>query len=174
MTKPIASQTKKRIQVMTKSPAIRATQRTTEISGNKGTIGTRKPRGRSGCDRRRNNTPRDTRTNAKSVPMLERSAASPISTNPAGIPTAAPAIQVDQCGVLKVLCKVEKNPGSKPSRDMANQMRVCPYWKTSNEEIMPISAPTTIIVWDQRFAPKCESAYATGALTASALLPAKV
>src|SRR5262249_28064834 len=95
--------------------------------GNNGTKGTLNARGRSGCARLRNKTPRETSTKANKVPMLERSAASPISTNPAGIPTAAPAIQVDQCGVLYFTLSVEKNFGSRPSRDIANQMRVWPY-----------------------------------------------
>src|ERR1041385_5924699 len=123
---PMASQPKKRSHVITSKPAINETHSSTEMMGKIGTHGTLNPRGRSGCALRRNNTPSDTSTNAKSVPMLERSAASPMSTNPAGRPTAAPAIQVDQGGAPNRQ-RSEKSPGSKPSRDMANQILVWPY-----------------------------------------------
>src|SRR6476659_2693454 len=123
MQSPINSQTTKRIQVITVSPVIRPTQRTTEISGNHGTKGTRKARGRSGCLRRKKITPSDTNANAKSVPIFDRSAASPMSTSPAGIPTAKQAIQVDQCGVLNLGWTAEKSFGSRPSRDIADQIR---------------------------------------------------
>ncbi len=82
-----------------------------ERMGNSGTQGTLKPRGRSGWVRRSRITPKETSTKANSVPMLERSAASPISTSPEGRPTARPAIQVDQCGVLKRGWTREKNVG---------------------------------------------------------------
>src|SRR5208283_2146833 len=107
--------------------------RITEISGNHGTKGTRNARLRSGCLRRRKITPRETSTKANKVPMLARSAASAISTNPAGMPTAKQAIHVDQCGVLYFGCTAENNFGSRPSRDIAYQMRACPYWKTSSD-----------------------------------------
>src|SRR5882724_11001433 len=118
---------KKRSQVITVSPVISPPHSTTEISGNQGTKGTRNARGRSGCLRRRKITPNDTSTNANRVPILERSAASPMSTSPAGIPTAKQAIHVDQYGVLYLGCTTEKSLGSRPSRDMAYQMRACPY-----------------------------------------------
>src|SRR5246127_3149350 len=98
-----------------------------EIRGNQGTRGTRKDRGRCGWLRRKKITPSETSTNAKSVPMLERSAASPISTNPAGMPTAKQAIQVDQYGVWNFGCTAEKSLGKRPSRDMAYQIRAWPY-----------------------------------------------
>src|SRR5690349_20661298 len=135
MTRPMASHTKKRTQVATSRPDIKPTHRITEIIGKTGTKGTRKPRWRFGCDLRRKITPSETSKNAKSVPMLERSAVSPTSRNPAGMPTKAPATHVDQCGVWNFLWSVEKKPGRRPSRDMANQMRVWPYWKTISEEI---------------------------------------
>ena len=71
-----------------------------DSAGTNGTSGTRKPRGRSGCFLRRTITPAETRMNANSVPMFDRSANVPISQMPAGIPTANPAIQVLTCGVL--------------------------------------------------------------------------
>src|SRR5579862_6683128 len=98
-----------------------------EARGNQGTSGTRKVRRRSGCLCLKTITPNETRTNAKSVPMLERSAASPISTNPAGMPTAKQAIQVDQYGVWNFGCTAEKSLGKRPSRDMAYQIRAWPY-----------------------------------------------
>src|SRR5215472_5836473 len=99
-------------------------------------------------------TPRETRTKAKSVPMFDRSAASLMAKMPEGMPTAKPAIQVDQCGVLKRGCTAENSLGNKPSRDMAYQMRAWPYWNTSREEIMPIKAPTTITEREKRLAPR--------------------
>src|SRR5580692_1059366 len=145
MAKPMASQTTKRIHVITVNPVINPPHRRIEISGNQGTNGTRNPRRRWGSLRRKMMTPRETKTKANSVPMLERSAASLIAKMPEGIPTAKPAIQVDQCGVLKRGCTLENNFGKRQSRDMAYQMRAWPYWKTKSEEIMPISAPTTIM-----------------------------
>ena len=64
-------------------------------------------RARLGCLRRRKMTPNETSTKANRVPMLERSAASPMSTSPAGIPTAKHAIQVDQWGVLRIESGIE-------------------------------------------------------------------
>src|SRR6266436_6256222 len=127
MQRPSASQMTKRSQVITVSPVISPPHNTTEIIGNQGTKGTRKARGRSGCRRRKKMTPIDTRTKANRVPMLERSAASPISTSPAGIPTAKQAIQVDQCGVLYLGWTAENSFGKRPSRDMAYQIRAWPY-----------------------------------------------
>src|ERR1035437_3856034 len=123
MTNPSASQITKRSQVISVSPNISPPHRITDISGNHGTKGTRNARLRSGCLRRRNMTPSETSTKANSVPMLARSAASPISTSPAGMPTAKQAIQVDQYGVLNFGCTAENNFGNRPSRDMAYQMR---------------------------------------------------
>ncbi len=49
MAKPMNSQTKKRIQVSRGRPIISNRQQAIEIRGNRGTSGTRKERGRSGC-----------------------------------------------------------------------------------------------------------------------------
>src|SRR5215831_5625102 len=166
MQSPRKSHTIKRIQVMTVSPVIKPTHKMTEINGNQGTMGTRKARGRSGCLRLRNITPKETRANANKVPIFDRSAASPISTSPAGIPTAKQAIHVDQCGVLNLGCTAENSLGSSPSRDMAYQIRAWPYWNTSNDEIIPVSAPTTIIDRKNGCAPNSFNAYATGASAA--------
>src|ERR1051326_2561560 len=46
-------------------------------------------------------------------------------------------------------------------------MRAWPYWKTSRDEIIPVSAPITMIERDQRLAPSACSAYATGASAAA-------
>src|SRR5215469_12952137 len=150
----MASQLTKRSQVITVSPVIRPPQNTTEMIGNQGTRGTRKARGRSGCRRRRKITPSETSTKANKVPMFERSAASEISTRPAGIPTAKQAIQVDQYGVLNLGCTAEKNFGSSRSRDMAYQILACAYWYTRIEEIIPIRAPMIITAWKTGRAPR--------------------
>src|SRR5579871_1622811 len=158
MINPSTSQTMKRTHVITVRPVIRPPQRMIEIKGNHGTSGTLKTRGRSGCVLRKMITPSDTKTKANNVPMLERSAASLMAKIPDGMPTASPAIQVDQCGVLNLGCTAEKNFGNSPSRDIAYQMRACPYWNTSSEEIIPVRAPITIIERDQRLAPSTFSA----------------
>src|SRR5712671_7348756 len=138
---------------MTVRPVIKPPQRMIEISGNHGTIGTRNTRLRSGWVRRRIITPSETRAKAKRVPMFERSAASLMAKIPAGMPTAKPAIQVDQCGVLNRGWIFEKNRGKSPSRDIAYQILAWPYWKTKSDEIMPVSAPITMMERDQRLAP---------------------
>src|SRR5579864_8064822 len=112
---------------MTVRPVIRPPHKMIEINGNHGTSGTLKTRLRSGWVRRRMITPNETSTKANKVPMLERSAASLIAKMPAGMPTANPAIQVDQCGVLDRGWIFEKNLGKSPSRDMAYQIRAWPY-----------------------------------------------
>jgi hypothetical protein len=43
------------------------------------------------------------------------------------MPTAKPATQVLTYGVLKRGCTREKTSGNERSRDIANQMRACPY-----------------------------------------------
>ena len=94
--------------------------------------------------------------------MFERSAKVPMSQMPAGMPTKRPAIQVLTCGVRKRLCTLPKTWGRSPSRDIANQTRACPYWKTMSDEIMPTSAPT---LTQPRilFIPRAFRASATGA-----------
>ena len=51
--------------------------------------------------------------------------------------------------------KMSKSLGTVIDPDMANQIRVCPYWKTSNEEIIPINAPMMIMVRKTGRAPSC-------------------
>src|ERR1700722_1130153 len=99
--------------------------------------------------------------------MFDRSAASLMAKIPDGIPTTNPAIQVETCGVLNLGWTSENILGNRRSRDIAYQMRACPYWKTSNDEIMPVSAPITMIERDQRLAPSTFSAKATVASAAS-------
>src|SRR5260370_40621092 len=121
MTSRSARQNTERSHVMRERPSISPPHRTTEISGNHGIKGTRKARLRSGCLRRRKITPSETSTKANRVPILARSAASPISTRPAGIPTAKQAIQGEQCGGLYFGGTAENNFGSMPSRDKGDQ-----------------------------------------------------
>src|SRR5665213_3401186 len=100
-------------------------------------------------------TPTETSTNAKSVPILERSAKVPISSSPAGRATAKPAIHVATAGVRKRGCTLLNREGRRPSLDMANHTRACPIWKTRMEEIMPSKAPisTTRCVQCNRLLP---------------------
>ena len=71
-------------------------------------------------------TPSETRTKAKSVPMLERSARVPMSKRPEGMATTKPATQVEKAGVRKSGWTLEKTLGSRPSRDMENHTRDWP------------------------------------------------
>ena len=98
-------------------------------------------------------TPRDTSTNANRVPIFDKSAASLMAKIPDGMPTTNPAIHVEIWGVLNLGCTRENIFGNRRSRDMAYHMRACPYWKTSRDEIMPVSAPMTMMERDQRLAP---------------------
>ena len=50
------------------------------------------------------------------------------------MPTAKPATHVATSGVRKRLCTLPKIRGNSPSRDMANQTRAWPNWKTNKEE----------------------------------------
>ena len=107
------------------SPVIRPPQSTIEINGNHGTNGTRKARGRSGCRRRSRITPSDTNVKANSVPMFEIGCVPDVHHSRRNAHGEA-RNQVDQCGVLK-RGWTAGNFGSKPSRDIAYQMRACPY-----------------------------------------------
>ena len=97
--------------------------------GNDGPPGTTKPRRRWGSRKRRTMTPMETRTKAKSVPMLERSASVPMSKRPEGMATTKPATQVEKAGVRKRGWTLEKTLGSRPSRDMENHTRDWPIWR---------------------------------------------
>src|ERR1700730_10043337 len=98
--------------------------------------------------------------------MFDRSAASLMAKIPDGIPTTNPAIQVETCGVLNLGWTTENIFGNRRSRDMAYQIRAWPYWKTRSDEIIPVSAPITMIERDHRLAPSTCKAYATGAWAA--------
>ena len=78
------SQTKNRSQVSSGRLSISTRQQTIEIPGSSGTSGTRKPRLRSGCFLRSTITPAETRMNANSVPIFDRSANQLMSKMPAG------------------------------------------------------------------------------------------
>ncbi len=73
--------------------------------------------------------------------MFERSEKVPMSKRPAGKATTKPATQVATAGVRKRGCTCEKTVGSRRSRDIANQTRAWPIWKTRIDEIIPSSAP---------------------------------
>src|SRR6516162_9401764 len=83
--------------------------------GKVGTNGTRNGRGRSGLTRRSTLTPRQTKMNAKSVPMFVRSASSPIFVTIAMTPTMTPVQIVVTCGVRNRGWIFAKYVGSKPS-----------------------------------------------------------
>ena len=95
--------------------------------GNNGTNGTRKPRSRSGCVRRRMITPMLTSMNANSVPMLTSLTISSSGTNAAsdGDQDAEGGGDADRaCGVFSLT--FAKPRGIRPSRHIANMIRVWP------------------------------------------------
>jgi hypothetical protein len=70
MTSPIASHTKKRIQVSSGSPSIKREQAAIEIQGVTGDQGTRNPRFRPGCVLRRMSTPAERRKKGQQLQIL--------------------------------------------------------------------------------------------------------
>ena len=116
-----------------------------ERIGISGTNGTRYPRFKSGCVRRRTSTPIETSTNAASVPMLVNFATTSIGMKPATTATNTPTIILDRYGVRKRGCTCEKSPGKRPSRAMEKKMRLCPYRSTISTVVNPQIAPTEMI-----------------------------
>src|SRR5438552_18399456 len=127
MAKPKATQTKKRTQVIKGKVDIITSVAANDAKGSHGTHGTLNRRGRLGWLFLKRITQIEANANAISAPMVTKSAASPTSITPAQTATVVPQIQTDQCGVLVFGCTNEKIPGTRPSRDIAYQIRVCPY-----------------------------------------------
>ena len=95
------------------------------MSGNHGTSGTRKERSMSGAVRRRTMTPMLTIRKANSVPMLTSLAISVSGTKAAMTATSRPNVAVMSAGVWRGL-SLPTHLGTRPSRLMANMIRVWP------------------------------------------------
>ncbi len=80
--------------------------------------GTVKGRGCFGLERRRIGTPRQTSTNARSVPIETSSPTRCIGIEPPARQTNTPVTTVAMCGVLYFGC-VRSKKGRSPSRDIA-------------------------------------------------------
>ena len=112
-----------------------------------GTKGARNGRGAWGLVRRMIRTAEQTIANARSVPMLTRSARMRRGMNAATVPTKIPVRMVDFHGVRKRACTAPKNPvGRRPSRAIAMKTRGWLSIMTSSTEVMPVSAPIEISI----------------------------
>ena len=96
------------------------------MAGNTGENGTRKPRSRSGRVRRSTITPMLVITNANSVPMFTSLAISDSGTNAANAANRMPNVAVMRTGVRRRSEIFAKPRGSRPSRHIANMIRVWP------------------------------------------------
>ncbi len=112
--------------------------------GINGTAGQRNARGRSGRFLRSTITAIETSVNAASVPILTSSASTVSGTTAAIRPKMMPTSQVAKNGVPYFGCTFDRRAGIRPSRDIANRMRVWPYAITSITVLMPrIAARST-------------------------------
>ena len=92
---------------------------------------------------RRIQTAAETMTNAKSVPMLTRSARNPSGASAPPTATTRPTRIVDFQGVLNRGCTAPKNEkGKRPSRAMASRMRGWLRLPTRSELVIPARIPS--------------------------------
>ena len=96
------------------------------MSGKTGTNGTRNPRSRSGCVRRRTMIPMFTMRNAKSVPMFTSLAISLSGTTAGEGGDEQAEQQGDARRRLARGSGFASDRGSSPSRHIAKVIRVCP------------------------------------------------
>ena len=137
----------------------------TQSRGMRGTQGQRNDRTRSGLWTRRRRIPIATIANAMSVPMFTSSATMARGKKPATQAVSIPVTRMTFTGVRVFSLTSEKNPGRRPSRDMAKKIRLCPKSMTRITEVMPQSAPIETINAPQEI-PILPSAKAIGALIA--------
>jgi len=130
---PISSQTKKGTQVCS-GKAVSEHQAASDGKDREDrAAGHAEAAGRSGWVRRNTSTPTETTMKANSVPIFERSAKVPMFPN-AGRNSHCEArhpgadVRRAEFGM-----HFRERAGSRPSRDIANQTRACPYWKTRME-----------------------------------------
>ena len=109
-----------------------------------------------------------TRMNAKSVPMLTRSARVVRSTKPAMAATTTPVIRVIRYGVPKVGCTLAIARGSSPSRPIANPTRHWPSIRIIATTTRPMQAPTEMRSPIQS-TPAAENAVASGAASSGSM-----
>ena len=98
-------------------------------------------RGKLGWRMRSTITPTHTITKLASVPIFTVSANSPSGIKPATTETTAPHIKIIRVGVWRSGLILEKIGEIKPSRLMANKIRVKPYKSTNNTVINPAKTP---------------------------------
>ncbi len=110
--------------------------------GTTGTNGTRKPRCRSGRVRRRMITPTLTMMNANSVPMLTSLKMMSSGTSAARTAMKAPNISVIRTGVWVRADTTPRARGTRPSRLMANRIRVWPYNTVRHTLVIETRAPS--------------------------------
>ena len=110
-----------------------------------GKSGVVKERGRSGRCRRSTMTPMLTIANAKSVPMLVASASCPSGTKPARMLITTVTMMVLLTGVWVRGLTFSNTLGSRPSRAIANRMRVWPYITVSTTLKIETTAPSEMI-----------------------------
>jgi len=170
MISPIASQIAKTSQVIEASEAIRYKHPITPRIGVTGNSGVLNERSISGRLRRRLMTPALTIMNANSVPIEVASASCPSGTNAARILITTATMIVLLTGVCVLGLTLVKTFGSRPSRPIANRMRVWPYIVTSTTEKIEMTAPSAMIAPAQ--VPPVTS-LAIRASTASPLSPSK-
>lgn len=138
---PITIQMPKRTQVSAGRFSISQTEAAIDRIGTSGTSGVRNERCRSGRVRRRMITPRATTTKANSVPMFTSVASSLMLVKPATTAMMTPSRMVGRYGVRNFGWVTEKNRGSRPSRLIAKNTRVCPSSRIMQTVVRPTAAP---------------------------------
>src|SRR5450830_2045584 len=165
---PINIHIKNLNQVMAGKKVINAPQDNMPNTGINGFHGFLNGRLRSGWRMRNTITPTHTITKLAKVPMLTVSANSPSGMKPATRETINPHIRIIRVGVWRSGLIFEKIGEIKPSRLIANRIRVKPYSSTSNTVMRPASTPVDTKVDDQ-VCPILLKANARGAETLSSV-----
>ncbi len=132
--------------------------------GRRGIHGVLNGRWRCGSVCRRIMTPRQTRTKAKSVPMLVSSTILSSGEINAKNPTNTPVQMVVTCGVRYFGWMAANFFGSRPSRDIEKKIRGCPYWKIRRTAVIATTAPNDTHP-AARFSPMKASAFGSGSAT---------
>src|SRR5579863_3424846 len=138
---PITSQTIRRNQLLHPSEYIMAKFQTMPRIGTSGTSGVRNGRGVSGCARRITQTPAHTMTKANRVPMLVISPTTESGRKAEKGDTKSMNKRFERHGVRNFGWMSEKTLGTRPSRDMEKNTRLCPSSITSMTEVNPQMMP---------------------------------
>ena len=113
------------------------------------TAGVRKLRGSCGRRTRSSMIAAQMMMNALSVPMFTSSATSPIGSRPATTAVNSPRMMVGRAGVPKRGLTFANQPGSRPSRASANQIRAAPSMKANSTLVTPITAAAATVMLSQ-------------------------